>query len=104
MLGRYYKLYADLMDHWRNTLDLNIIDVQYEETIANPESEIKKLLKSCNLDWQPACLDFHKNKRTVMTPSYDQVRRPIYKGSVAKWKKYEKNLSELIDTLGTRAN
>lgn len=103
MLGRYYNLYADMMEHWKNTLDINIIELNYEDMIANPEEEMRKLLESCGIGWDPACLKFYENKRTVMTPSYDQVRRPIYKSSVAKWKKYEPHLQELIDHLGDRA-
>ena len=102
-LGEYYNLYADLMDHWKKTLDINIIELEYENVIADPESEIRNLLEQCTIEWDPACLKFHENKRTVMTPSYDQVRRPIYTSSVAKWKKYEHLLGDLIDSLGDRA-
>ena len=104
MLGKYYNLYIDLMQHWRTVLDINIIDLKYENVIANPEEETRKLLEQCNISWDPACLNFHNNKRVVMTPSYDQVRQPIYKESVAKWKKYEHHLGELIDNLGENAN
>ncbi len=103
MLGKYYNLYLDLMDHWRNALSMNIIELEYEKVIANPEDEMKNLLKQCNIDWDPACLKFHENKRTVMTPSYDQVRQPIYNSSVAKWKKYEHHIGDLIKHLGDSA-
>jgi len=103
MLGKYYNLYADLMDHWKKTLDINIIELEYENVIANPEEEMRNLLEQCDIEWDPACLKFHENKRTVMTPSYDQVRRPIYTSSVAKWKKYEHHLEDLINALGNRA-
>ena len=103
ILGKYYNLYADLMDHWKKILDINIIELEYEKVIANPEEEMRKLLEQCGIDWDPACLKFYENKRTVMTPSYDQVRRPIYTSSVAKWKKYEHHLGDLIDSLGERA-
>jgi len=103
MLGKYYNLYADLMEHWKNTLDINFIELRYENVISNPEQEIRSLLEKCNLEWEPACLEFHKNKRTVMTPSYDQVRRPIYTSSVEKWRKYEPFIEELINNLGERA-
>ena len=102
-LGQYYNLYADMMDHWKMTLDINIIDLEYERVIASPEEEMRKLLGECGIDWDPACLKFHETKRTVMTPSYDQVRRPIYTSSVAKWKKYEHHLGDLITSLGNRA-
>ncbi|MFK5950369.1 MAG: sulfotransferase [Methylococcales bacterium] len=102
-LGQYYNLYADMMEYWKKVLDINIIELEYEKVIANPEYEMRNLLEQCNIDWNSACLKFHENKRTVMTPSYDQVRRPIYTSSVAKWKKYEHHLGELIDSLGKRA-
>lgn len=103
MLGKYYNMYADMMEHWKKNLDMNFIELKYENVIENSEDEIRKLLDQCGIDWNPACLDFHKNKRTVMTPSYDQVRRPIYTSSVAKWKKYEHHLDDLINNLGDRA-
>jgi len=102
-LGEYYNLYADLMEHWKNVLDINVIELEYEKVIANPEEEMRNLLDNCGIEWDPACLKFYENKRTVMTPSYDQVRRPIYTSSVAKWKKYEHHLEELINSLGDRA-
>lgn len=103
MLGKYYNLYTDMMEHWKKTLDINIIELEYEKVIANPEEEMRNLLERCGISWDPACLKFHENKRTVMTPSYDQVRRPIYTSSVAKWKKYEHHLGDLISALGERA-
>jgi len=103
MLGKYYNMYADMMAHWKNTLDINIIELEYEKVIANPEEEMRTLLEQCGISWDPICLKFHENKRTVMTPSYDQVRRPIYTSSVAKWKKYERHLAELINNLGERS-
>ena len=102
-LGQYYNLYADMMEHWKKTLDINIIELEYEKVIANPEEEMRNLLAQCDIAWDPACLKFHENKRTVMTPSYDQVRQPIYTSSVHKWKKYEHHLGDLIKALGDRA-
>lgn len=102
-LGDYYNLYEDIMVHWKSVLDINIVELQYEDVINNPEKEIRLLLEACNISWHDDCLNFHKNKRTVMTPSYDQVRRPIYKSSVAKWKKYESHIEKLITHLGKRA-
>ena len=103
MLGKYYNIYADMMEHWKNTLDMNFIELEYENMIANPQDEIRSLLERCGIEWDPICLKFHETKRTVMTPSYDQVRRPIYTSSVAKWKKYEHHLGDLISSLGARA-
>jgi len=102
-LGQYYNLYADLMEHWKQVLDINLVELEYEKVIANPEEEMRNLLKNCGISWNPACLKFHENKRTVMTPSYDQVRQPIYTSSVAKWKKFEPHIGDLLENLGKHA-
>jgi tetratricopeptide (TPR) repeat protein len=102
-LGEYYNLYADMMEHWKTVLNLNFIELDYEKMISDTEAEVRSLLECCGIGWDPACLRFHENKRTVMTPSYDQVRRPIYTSSVAKWKKYEHHIAPLLENLGDRA-
>jgi tetratricopeptide (TPR) repeat protein len=94
-LGRYYREYRRLMDHWKKTLSLPILDIQYEELISDQEAVSRKLVAFCGLDWDDRCLRFHETKRTVSTASYDQVRRPLYKSSVHRWKNYEKYLGPL---------
>jgi tetratricopeptide (TPR) repeat protein len=100
-LGRYYADYARLMDHWRKVLPTGAFyDVQYEDIVADQAGEARKLLAWCGLEWDDACLDFHKTKRQVRTASVTQVRQPIYTSSVERWRKYEQHLGPLLDELG----
>ena len=94
-LGRYYRLYLELMDYWRALLPGFIYDLNYESLVSDQENQIRRLLEYCNLPWDDACLDFHKTRRKVKTASNAQVRRPIYRDSVALWKRYEKQLEPL---------
>lgn len=98
-LGRYYNLYLDLMAHWREVLPGQFYDISYEELIADQETESRHLVEACGLEWDPACINFHKTKRQVSTISAPQVRKPIYGDSVELWRKYEKQLEPLINTL-----
>jgi len=100
-LGRYYADYARLMDHWRRVLPAGAFyDVQYEAIVADMEGEARKLLDYCGLEWNAACLDFHKTQRQIRTASVVQVRQPIYATSVERWRKYEKFLGPLLEELG----
>ncbi len=94
-LANFYNIYDDLMKFWLKKFDNKIFNMDYEKLIENKEQETKKLLKFCDLNWDNNCLDFHKNKRSVSTASLAQVRQPLYKTSVEKWKKYSKNLEDL---------
>jgi Tfp pilus assembly protein PilF len=94
-LASFYKMYDELIKFWIKKFDKNIFNMVYESLISNKEIETKKILKFCELDWDENCLDFHKNKKTVSTASLAQVRQPIYKSSVEKWKNYSKNLQIL---------
>jgi len=100
-LGRYYADYARLMDHWRTVLPAGAFyDEQYEDIVADQESEARKLLEYCGLEWNDACLDFHQTQRQIRTASVVQVRQPIYTTSVERWRKYEKFLGPLLEELG----
>lgn len=99
-LGDYYRQYLRLMAHWRSVLRVSILDVQYEDLVANQEEVSRKMVEFCGLEWDERCLRFYEAKRAVATHSYDQVRRPLYKKSVARWKKYERHLGPLIAALG----
>ena len=94
-LGQYYGMYQELMEHWRDTLPGFIYDHSYEELVKSEKEQVSKLLQFCGLDWDDACLDFHKTRRKVRTASNAQVRRPIYTDSVQLWKRYEKQLEPL---------
>ena len=103
-LGRYYRNYAALMNHWREVLPAGAFyEVQYEELVDNIDEQARKLIAYCGLEWNDACLEFHKNERTIRTASVTQVRQPIYKSSVERWRKYEAHLGPLLDALGDLA-
>jgi hypothetical protein len=98
-LGHYYRIYQRLMAHWRSVLRIRMHEVRYEELVSNPEEEIRRLLDFCGLAWDEGCLNFHENRRPVATPSYNQVRRPIYNQSVQRWRHYEAHLGPLLRAL-----
>ncbi|MFC1589230.1 sulfotransferase [Pseudomonadota bacterium] len=99
-LGTYFHEYARVMKHWENSIDIPIHTVRYDDMVNDQESTTRKLLEHCGLEWNDACLDFHKSKRVVATASYDQVRQKIYTKSQARWKKYERHIDPLIENLG----
>ncbi|TAL29452.1 MAG: sulfotransferase family protein [Alphaproteobacteria bacterium] len=98
-IGRYILSCNRVMDHWKKLFPGAIYEANYERMIADQESETRKLLEFCGLPWNDSCLKFHETKRQVNTASATQVRQPIYKDSVKKWKKYEQYLQPLIKTL-----
>ncbi len=100
----YYRNYERLMSHWEKVLNIRIMDVSYEDLVENQESVSRKMIKFCGLEWTDDCLQFHKTKRFVATASYDQVRKPIYKKSVARWKNYRKHIGLLMDEFETDIN
>lgn len=99
-LGLYYRMFEEMVEFWREKAPGSFYEIQYEDLIDNPEDETRKLLGACDLEWEDACLNFHENKRKVATLSVAQVRQPIYKSSQAAWKRYEDELSEMIEALG----
>ena len=100
-LGHFYRAYARLMDHWRAILPAgSFLDVNYEDLVADTEAQSRRLVSFCGLDWNDACLEPHKTKRSIRTASVTQVRQPLYNTSVERWRKYEKFLGPLIDGLG----
>lgn len=103
-LGRYYADYSRLMEHWRSVLPAGaFLEVQYEDIVADQETQARRMIDFCGLDWNDACIDFHKNKRSVLTLSLAQVRQPIYKSSVERWRSYENFIGPLLDALGDLA-
>ena len=99
-LGRYYRLYLDLMAHWEREAFIPIHRVRYEELVTRPEENVRRLLDFAGLEWDDRCMDFHKSSRYVATASYDQVRQKIYTGSVERWRRYERQLQPLLEALG----
>ena len=100
-MGNYYRQYVKLMDHWDQVLPGFVLRVQYEEVVENLESEVNRILNFCGLPFEDACLSFHQTKRSVRTPSAEQVRQPIYKSGLEQWTNYKEYLQPLIDSLGT---
>jgi Flp pilus assembly protein TadD len=99
-LGRYYRKYHELMEHWRRVLPPGVmLDVQYEEVVADFETQARRIVAHCGLEWNEACLAFHENKRPVKTASSLQVRRPIYQSSIGRWLPYKDQLEPLLREL-----
>ena len=98
-LARYYIAYDRLMNHWRAIFPDRILDVSYEEIIGNQESVSRALIDHCGLEWQDRCLTFHKNDAPVATASAAQVRSPIYRSALARWRRFETQLEPLITKL-----
>lgn len=99
-LGRHYVSYAKLMDHWRSILPKDsYYEIEYENLVANINVEAKSLIAYCDLEWSESCLSFYENKRAIRTASVAQVRQPLYKSSVARWKGYETHLDPLLEEL-----
>jgi tetratricopeptide (TPR) repeat protein len=95
-----FQEYERLMAHWQRVLPVPLLDVAYEETVADLEATARRLVAWCGLEWEPACLAFHEGKGPVRTASVSQVRQPVYSRSVARWKHYESSLGSLFDRLG----
>jgi tetratricopeptide (TPR) repeat protein len=99
-VGRYYREYVRLMDHWRSVLPIPILRMQYEETVANLEGRARAIIDFIGLPWDTATLSFHQTERTVRTPSRWQVRQPIYTTSVKRWTRYGDAIAPLKFALG----
>lgn len=98
-LGRYHNKYRELMAHWDAIFPGEIFECRYEDMVADLEGQTRRVLDFCGLDWDPNTLNFHQAERAIRTASVTQVRQPIYKSSVEKWRKYETQLQPLIRAL-----
>jgi hypothetical protein len=98
-IGEYYLEYQRLMDAWQERLPGKILTVQYEENVADNENQVRRILEFCELPWEDSCLKFYETDRPVRTASSEQVRQPIYSGSVNYWKRYQDKLDELYEVL-----
>jgi tetratricopeptide (TPR) repeat protein len=94
-----FQQYRRLMDHWSKVLPVAVNEVDYQEAVNDLEGVARRLVEACGLEWDSRCLDFHRNKRPVRTASLVQIRRPVYKTSVGRWKNYESELATLFDAL-----
>jgi tetratricopeptide (TPR) repeat protein len=94
-LGHYHLAYERLMAHWRNVLPVAMFDLEYESLVDDQERVSRELFEFCGLTWDQGCLDFHRADRPVTTASNWQVRQPLYKTAMARWKNYEAFLRPL---------
>jgi tetratricopeptide (TPR) repeat protein len=100
-LGRYYRGYAELMTYWRSVLPPGaILDVSYEDVVDDFEGQARRLIDYCGLPWDDRCLSFYKNSRPVNTASGVQVRKPVFRSSLQRWRSYESDLGPLLSALG----
>jgi len=100
-LGRYYRGYERVMDHWHTVLPPGVmIDVRYEDLVDDIEGEGRRVLRHCGLEWEDACRNFHDTERTVRTASLMQVREPVHRRAIGGWQRYAKYLGPLADALG----
>jgi hypothetical protein len=99
-IGRYYRDYVELMDHWDKVLPGRVLLVQYEDVVADTEKQVRRILDYCGLPFEAACLDFYKTRRAIRTASSEQVRQPIYNTGVDQWRNYLPHLAPLTSALG----
>ena len=88
------------MEHWRLVLPGRFLEVDYESVVEDQNRLSRQIVEHCGLDWDDRCLSFHDHQRKVMTASFWQVRQPIYRSSVRRWRRYEKHLGPLRQALG----
>jgi len=98
-LAEHYNLYLDLMNHWRTVMPGRFLEIDYEDTVSDMESQARRLIDFIGLPWDDACLEPHKQKRAILTASKMQVIRPVYQTSVKSWQRYETPLQVLIQGL-----
>jgi len=100
-LAEYYLAYRSLMKHWEGVAPGAFCDIDYEALIADQEGASRRLIEFCGLSWESACLDFHTNSSAVLTASSAQVRRPLYRDALHRWRRYEEHLQPLVERLQT---
>ncbi len=99
-LGRYYRAYSELMAHWRSVLPPGaMLEVSYEDVVDDLEGQARRLIDYCGLPWDHRCIDFHRSRHPVRTASAVQVRQPLFRGSVQRWRHYAAGLAPLLDEL-----
>ncbi len=94
-----FRLYGKVMNHWRSVVTAPFVEVDYEETVDDLEGVARRVIAACGLQWEPACLEFHRTERPIRTASVTQVRQPVYKQSVGRWKNYQDSLADLFGAL-----
>jgi tetratricopeptide (TPR) repeat protein len=99
-IGNYYRQYVKLMDHWDAVLPDFVLRVQHEDVVEDLETQVRRILDFCGLDFEQSCVEYHKTERSIRTPSAEQVRQPIYRSGLEQWKNYEPWLEPLKEALG----
>jgi hypothetical protein len=99
-IARYYRTYLELMRHWDQVLPNWVLRVHHEDVVDDLEGNVRRLLEFCGLDFEPACVDFHKTQRSVRTASSEQVRQPIFREGLDQWRHFEPWLEPLKAALG----
>jgi Flp pilus assembly protein TadD len=100
-LGRYYRAYMEIMSHWRRVLPVSaVLDVSYEDIVSDLEGQARRLIEHCGLPWDDRCIEFHKTERPVKTASAIEVRRPLFRSSLERWRRYGSGLAPLLVELG----
>jgi hypothetical protein len=99
-LGRYYRAYERLMEHWRSVLPNDVmLEVRYEDVVVDLDRQARRIVAHCGLEWEDACLSYYETRRPVRTASVAQVRQPIYSSSVGRWQPYRHLLRPLLEAL-----
>jgi tetratricopeptide (TPR) repeat protein len=99
-IARYYRTYLDLMRHWETVLPGRVLRVHHEDVVDDLEGSVRRLLDFCELEFDPACVEFHKTERSIRTASSEQVRQPIYREGLEQWRHFDPWLGPLRDSLG----
>jgi tetratricopeptide (TPR) repeat protein len=99
-IGRYYRTYLELMEHWDAALPGRVLRIHHEDVVDDLESSVRLILDFCGLPFEPACLEFHRTERSIRTASSEQVRRPIFREGLDQWRHYEAWLGPLREVLG----
>lgn len=99
-IGRYYRSYLELMEHWDHAMPGRILRVKYEELVEDLETNVRRILEFCGLDFEPQCVEFYKTGRSVRTASSEQVRQPIFREGIDQWRRFDSWLGPLKVALG----
>ena len=100
-VGRYYRTYVRLMDHWDEVLPGFVLRVMHEDVVDDLETQVRRILDFCGLPFESNCVQFHRTERNIRTPSSEQVRQPIFREGLDRWRRYEKHLDPLREALGS---
>jgi hypothetical protein len=99
-IARYYRTYLELMQHWDKVLPGKVLRIFHEDVVNDLEENVRKILDFCGLEFEPACVEFHKTERSVRTASSEQVRQPIFREGLQQWRNYQPWLGPLEEALG----